>query len=91
MSYVFTPEATAPNFGLPSWPQGDGGGFLTLKGVRDLVSGPVLLVLLTTGHRRALGWVLLAAACTPIGDMITVLAHHGRQPPPSVSTEPPRW
>ncbi|MEU3741189.1 MULTISPECIES: DUF4267 domain-containing protein [unclassified Streptomyces] len=76
-SYVLAPESTAPDFGLATWPQGDGGGFLTLKGVRDLVSGLVLLVLLVTGHRRALGWVLLVAACTPFGDMITVLAHHG--------------
>ncbi|MFJ6799080.1 DUF4267 domain-containing protein [Streptomyces sp. NPDC091268] len=77
LRYAFAPEQTAPDFGLPSWPQGDGGGFLTLKGVRDLVSGLVLLVLLATGHRRALGWVLLVAACTPLGDMITVLAHDG--------------
>ncbi|WP_369240203.1 DUF4267 domain-containing protein [Streptomyces sp. R21] len=77
VSYVLAPATTAPDFGLPNWPQGDGGGFLTLKGVRDFVSGLVLLVLLVTGHRRALGWVLLVAAGTPIGDMITILAHHG--------------
>ncbi|MFI6316921.1 DUF4267 domain-containing protein [Nonomuraea sp. NPDC050556] len=77
VSYAFTPSSTAPDFGLPSWPSGDGGGFLVLKGIRDLVSGLVLLVLLATRHRRALGWVLLATACTPLGDMITVLLHHG--------------
>lgn len=30
-----------------------------------------------TGHRRALGWVLLVEALAAYGDMVTVLAHHG--------------
>ncbi|BCJ37278.1 hypothetical protein Athai_47810 [Actinocatenispora thailandica] len=77
VSYVLTPETTAPGFGLPHWPSGDGDGFLILKGIRDIVSGLVLAILLVTGHRRALGWVLLATALTPLGDMTTVLAHHG--------------
>lgn len=77
VSYVLTPETTAPNFGLPSWPSGDGDGFLILKGIRDIVSGLVIGVLLVTGHRRALGWVLLVEAITPVGDMINVLGHHG--------------
>ncbi|WP_433253856.1 DUF4267 domain-containing protein [Streptosporangium sp. CA-135522] len=77
VSYTLIPESMAPNFGLSSWPQGDGDGFLVLKGVRDIVSGLILLVLLVTRHRRALGWVLLVEACTPIGDMMTILAHSG--------------
>lgn len=77
VSYVLTPETSAPAFGLPSWPSGDGDGFLILKGIRDIVSGLVIGVLLVTGHRRALGWVLLTVALTPFGDMVNVLAHHG--------------
>ena len=34
-------------------------------------------ILLVTGHRRALGWVLLVEALAAYGDMTTVLAHHG--------------
>ncbi len=30
-----------------------------------------------TGHRRALGWVLLMEALAAYGDMTNVLAHHG--------------
>ena len=37
----------------------------------------VLGILLVTGHRRALGWVLLVEALAAYGDMTTVLAHHG--------------
>ncbi|WP_216896556.1 DUF4267 domain-containing protein [Nocardia alni] len=77
VSYVLTPSTIAPGFGLPSWPSGDGDGFLILKGIRDIVSGVVLGVLLLTGHRRALGLVLLAEALTPVGDMTNVLAHGG--------------
>uniref|UniRef100_A0AAU3H3V9 DUF4267 domain-containing protein n=1 Tax=Streptomyces sp. NBC_01401 TaxID=2903854 RepID=A0AAU3H3V9_9ACTN len=79
--FVLSPEATAPTFGLPGRPSGDGGGFLIIKGIRDVVLALVLGILLVTGHRRALGWVLLVEALAAYGDMTTVLAHHG-----SVST-----
>ncbi|MGF0316748.1 DUF4267 domain-containing protein [Nocardia fluminea] len=41
----------------------------------------VLGILLATGHRRALGWVLLVESLAAYGDMTAVLAHSG-----SVST-----
>ncbi|WP_214410157.1 DUF4267 domain-containing protein [Sphaerisporangium fuscum] len=75
--YILSPETTAQSFGLPSPPSGDGGGFLIVKGIRDVIMGLVLGILLVTGHRRALGWVLLVEALAAYGDMITVLAHHG--------------
>ncbi|MFB7168910.1 DUF4267 domain-containing protein [Streptomyces sp. NPDC056242] len=75
--FILSPETTAPSFGLPTWPSGDGGGFLIIKGIRDVVLALVLGVLLVTGHRRALGWVLLTEALAAYGDMTTVLAHHG--------------
>ncbi|KAB8188951.1 DUF4267 domain-containing protein [Nonomuraea phyllanthi] len=75
--YILSPETVAPGFGLPGWPSGDGDGFLIIKGVRDVVLALVLGVLLVTGHRRALGWVLLVEALAAYGDMTTVLAHHG--------------
>ncbi|MFI6965030.1 DUF4267 domain-containing protein [Streptomyces sp. NPDC050149] len=75
--FILSPETTAPGFGLPSWPPGDGGGFLVVKGVRDVVMALVLGILLVTGHRRALGWVLLVEALAAYGDMTNVLAHHG--------------
>lgn len=75
--FILSPETTAPTFGLPSWPSGDGGGFLIIKGIRDVVLALVLGILLVTGHRRALGWVLMVEALAAYGDMATVLAHHG--------------
>jgi hypothetical protein len=75
--FVLRPETVAPGFGLPSWPSGDGGGFLIVKGTRDLVMALVLGVLLVAGHRRALGWAMLVEALAAYGDMANVLAHHG--------------
>ncbi|MBW8736436.1 MAG: DUF4267 domain-containing protein [Streptomyces turgidiscabies] len=59
-----------------SQPRG-GGGFLIVKGIRDVVLALVLGVLLVTGNRRPLGWILLVGALAAYGDMATVLAHHG--------------
>ncbi|WP_052866556.1 DUF4267 domain-containing protein [Streptomyces niger] len=75
--YILSPETTAPGYGLPRWPSGDGDGFLVVKGIRDVVLALVLVVLLVTGHRRALGWALLVEALAAYGDMANVLAHHG--------------
>ena len=75
--FILSPETTAPGFGLPSWPSGDGGGFLIVKGIRDVVMALGLGALLITGQRRALGWVLLVESLAAYGDMTTVLAHHG--------------
>lgn len=75
--FILSPETTAPGFGLPSWPSGDGGGFLVVKGIRDVVMALVLGVLLVTGHRRALGWAILVESLAAYGDMATVLSHHG--------------
>ncbi|AQW48227.1 DUF4267 domain-containing protein [Streptomyces violaceusniger] len=77
MSFILTPETSTPGFGLPTWPAGDGGGFLNVKGNRELAMGLGMGALLVTGQRRALGWVVLMVAAAPFGDMITVLAHHG--------------
>ncbi|QFG24565.1 DUF4267 domain-containing protein [Actinomadura sp. WMMB 499] len=74
MSSVLPIESSFP--GLPNWPSGDG-GFLMVKGSREIAMGLAMGVLLVTGHRRALGWVLLMVAVAPFGDMINVLAHHG--------------
>ncbi|MGH4029210.1 DUF4267 domain-containing protein [Actinomycetota bacterium Odt1-20B] len=75
--FILSPAATAPTFGLADWPSGDGGGFLVIKGIRDVVLALVLGILLVTGHRRALGWVLLVESFAAYGDMATVLSHHG--------------
>ncbi|MFC9293623.1 DUF4267 domain-containing protein [Streptomyces sp. NPDC057011] len=77
LSYLLAPQAMAPDFGIPTWPRNDGSAFLYVKGVRDVAPGLVILVLLLTGHRRALGWAMAAIAFVPAGDMVIVLTSGG--------------
>lgn len=77
ISYLIAPESIATGFGLPVWPTGEAAAFSNLKGVRDTVTGIVVLALLALGQRYALGVVLLGFALIPVGDMLTVLLHHG--------------
>jgi len=76
-SYLVTPETIATGFGLPAWPTGEAVAFMNLKGVRDVVSGLIILALLATRQRYALGVVTLVIALVPFGDMLTVLRWHG--------------
>ncbi|MEV6359777.1 DUF4267 domain-containing protein [Nocardia asteroides] len=77
LSYLITPETIAPGFGLPTWPSGDAQAFLNLKGVRDTVSGILIIALLALRQRFALGVTLLVLALVPVGDMLTVLSWNG--------------
>jgi len=49
----------------------------SIKGVRDIVSGVVPLVVLLVAGPHAFGWVLVAAAITPIGDAVIVATNGG--------------
>jgi hypothetical protein len=49
----------------------------SIKGVRDITSGIVPLVVLAVAGHHAFGWALLAAAITPIGDAIIVTRNGG--------------
>ncbi|GAA2695267.1 MULTISPECIES: DUF4267 domain-containing protein [Actinosynnema] len=78
--YLLVPHRVASAFGLPAWPEEPGEtGWLNLKGVRDVVSGLVILIPLILGHPDLTGYVLLAAALTPLGDMLTILRHKGNR------------
>ncbi|MBU3063436.1 DUF4267 domain-containing protein [Nocardia sp. NEAU-G5] len=77
VGYLVAPAWMAHSFGLPAWPHGQAAAFMNLKGVRDVTSGVVILALLIARQRFALGVAMLAFSLTPLGDMLTVLTHHG--------------
>ena len=77
LEYLLVPQVAAAGFGAPTWPQRDGTAFLAVKGVRDIATGLVVFALLLSGHRRALGWAMLAFAFIPAGDMVIVLSQGG--------------
>jgi hypothetical protein len=76
--YLANPRAATRGFGLPLPEEGANvAWWLRLKGVRDIVSGLIILVLLAWDGSRTLGIVLLVEAMIPVGDMLVVLAGKG--------------
>jgi Domain of unknown function (DUF4267) len=49
-----------------------------IKGVRDITSGVVLLVVWAAAGRTTLGWAVIAAALTPTADALIVLTNGGK-------------
>ena len=76
--YVISPERMTGSFGLkPPAPDADTRAWLRVKGIRDIVSGLVVLTLMVTTNTRTVGIALLVLAITPLGDMSNVLASGG--------------
>ena len=76
--YVVSPTAATRSFGLPLPEAGANvAWWLRLKGVRDIVSGLIVLALMASGDLRGVGIVLLAEAIIPVGDMSLILAAKG--------------
>ncbi|MCD0446918.1 DUF4267 domain-containing protein [Glycomyces sp. A-F 0318] len=76
-SFLLDPAGQAAGFGFDASPTGEEAQFLTVKGVRDIVSGVLPLTLLALGQRRALGWALLCEALIPLGDGTLILVNGG--------------
>jgi len=74
--FLARPTAATRDFGI----QPDDIRALTaIKGVRDITSGVVPMVIWAVAGVPALGWALIAASITPWADMGIVLARHGRR------------
>lgn len=72
--FLLVPRAATTAFGVPE----DSLRALTsIKGVRDITSGVVPLVVLAAAGQHVFGWALLAAAITPIGDAVIVRTNGG--------------
>ncbi|WP_413992008.1 DUF4267 domain-containing protein [Labrys okinawensis] len=76
--YLFNPRVATQSFGLPLPEDGANiNWWLRLKGVRDIVSGLVVLALTVWGGPHSIGIALLIEAITPAGDMSLILAAKG--------------
>ena len=76
--YLVSPERMTGSFGLkPPAPDADTRAWLRLKGIRDIVSGFVVLTLMLTTNTRTVGIALLVEAIVPLGDMSNVLGSGG--------------
>ncbi|MDQ0788986.1 DUF4267 domain-containing protein [Streptomyces sp. B3I8] len=73
--FLLAPRVAMAGFGVPE----DSLRALTnIKGVRDITSGVVPLVVLGVAGSHAFGWALVAAALTPVGDAVIVRTNGGR-------------
>jgi hypothetical protein len=73
--FIVAPRPAVAGFGVP---EDRPRAMTNAKGIRDITSGVVMLVVLAVAGQHALGWALLAVAITPIGDAITVATNGGR-------------
>ncbi|TDD18299.1 DUF4267 domain-containing protein [Nonomuraea diastatica] len=74
----WAPQAAA-GFGIPDTPTEDRSfrAWLSVKAVRDIVSGLFVFILLAAGTTQLLGWFMLAASLIPVGDAMIVLRSNG--------------
>jgi len=73
--FLLQPRQATLGFGVAD---GNLRALTEIKGVRDITSGVVLLVVWAAAGRTALGWALIAAALTPAADATIVLANGGK-------------
>lgn len=73
--FLLAPDPATRGFGVAV---GDVRALTAIKGVRDVTSGLVCLVVLVVAGPVALGWTLMAAALTPVVDAVIVLARGGK-------------
>jgi hypothetical protein len=76
LRFLAAPTAATHDFGVQP---GDARALTAIKGVRDITSGVVPMVVWAVAGVPALGWALIAASITPWADMGIVLARHGRR------------
>jgi hypothetical protein len=72
--YILSPERIMGGFGLKLPARdADTRAWLRLKGIRDIVSGLVILTLMRTTDARTVGIALLVLSLVALGDMCNVL------------------
>lgn len=76
--FLVAPRIAAAGYGVPARPdQQSVRAYLSVKGVRDIASGLIVVILLAAGATHLLGWVLLAATIIPLADAAIVLGNGG--------------
>jgi hypothetical protein len=76
--FIVAPRVAAAGYGvLPDLRQPSVGAYLGVKGVRDIASGLVVIILMVAGATHLVGWVMLAATIIPLADASIVLRHGG--------------
>ena len=72
--FLIAPSAAAAGYGIA---ESGNDAYLSVKGIRDIASGLIAIVLLAARMPHPLGWFMVAACTIPIGDAVIVLRHDG--------------
>jgi hypothetical protein len=77
--FLWDPAAASRDFGIPNSPAPSTGftGWLAVKGVRDMVSGLFIILLMVSGPPRLLGEFMLVASLIAMSDAAIVLRSGG--------------
>ena len=78
IGYAAKSELNATRFGLTQLPEREARGWWQVKGVRDIVSGVLIIVAIITACTD-LWWLILVLSLIPLGDALVVLANGGRK------------
>ncbi|MFJ3283189.1 DUF4267 domain-containing protein [Streptomyces halstedii] len=76
LRFFLQPQAAAAGYGVPAR-EASASAYLTIKGLRDLVSGLIGFALLVFAADEAEAWFMLVVALTPLGDTVIVLRNGG--------------
>jgi hypothetical protein len=74
--FLLAPRQATLAFGVAA---DDARALTAIKGVRDITSGAVPLVVWAAAGSTTLGWALIAAALTPTADALIVLSSGGKR------------
>ncbi|BBX03011.1 hypothetical protein BST36_04635 [Mycolicibacterium moriokaense] len=76
--FIVAPRVAAAGYGVqPDVGQPSVGAYMRVKGIRDIASGLIVIILIAAGATHLLGWVILAATLIPIADAAIVLGSGG--------------
>jgi hypothetical protein len=77
--FLWQPAVASAAFGIADSPPPSTGltGWLAVKGLRDIVSGLFVVLLMASGSPRLLGEFMLVASLIPLGDAAIVLRSGG--------------
>ncbi|MCR8897092.1 DUF4267 domain-containing protein [Gordonia sp. GONU] len=76
--FLVAPGVAAGGYGVPAETgRPDVDAYLEVKGLRDILSGLVVVILMVAGATHLLAWVILGATLIPVGDAVIVWRHGG--------------
>lgn len=76
--FIVAPRIAATGYGVPADPtQPSVAAYLRVKGIRDVASGLIVLILMLAAATQLLGWMILAATIIPLADAAIVLGSGG--------------